>query len=301
MRFSPRRKPRARVRRTTTDIPKNEYFSYHSNRLSNEAAARNSPFGKNRSGNAKGLPSMLPTLIMLLLLIFVGYQLTLSSDPKVVPLSVHSDSSLLRDPQIYREAAQRILRSTLVDHTKLTIDSNGFEVEMKKQFSELDSVALTLPLIGRRPLVQLAARTPALILMSQQGGYILDISGEAMIKAEDARGADGLKLTIVTDESNLPLDLGKGILTSQEITFIQIVLAQLNASKLQVESTYLPAIVNELRVKIKGQPYFIKFDMQNDPRTSVGTFLAAKQKFESDSKIPAEYVDARLEDRVFLK
>lgn len=301
MRLSLRRRSRGRNRRSTSELPKNEYFSYHSSRLNNETAVRRSAIGKTGKGKSHLLRDIPTMLAVIAIIISVGYSLTLSTNPKIISLSARSDTNLLRSEAVYWQAARQILENSLADRTKITIDSNGFEAAMKQKFPELDNVAITLPLLGRRPVVQLAARTPGLVLITGQGDFVIDTTGLAMIKAPEAHGLDSLGLASVADDSNVAIKLGKGVLTHQDVTFIQVLVAQLKAAKQPLESLSLPPLVNEFRIKLKNQPYYVKFDMQNDPRTSAGAFLAAKQKFEADNNIPSQYVDARLEDRVFLK
>ncbi len=226
---------------------------------------------------------------------------TVDPNPKILTLSGRSDSNLLRSPESYQEVAKRLLSASLLNYSKITLDSSGFERSMKEAFPELSAATIRLPLLGRRPTVELLAEKPVLTLATPQGVHLMDKNGKVLIKASDAVGVDALGLPMVVDESNLTLTLGKGLLTKQEATFITSLIAQLQAGKLGLQSVTLPAIANELRIKPADQPFIMKFDMQNDPRRSAGAYFALKAKLDADHITPAEYIDLRLDERAFYK
>lgn len=301
MRIRPRQRRQARARQPASDASrKSEYYSYHSNRLSSEASERHGVSGKGTHWYSRWryIPSYLATIAII---ISIGYVLTLSTNPKINTLSGRSYLGLLRTQDSYQKAAEKILGSSILNRSKLTIDGGGFERAMKEQFPELAQAKVTLPLIGRRPIVQLIARKPALTLVTERGVYLIDNTGVAIIKAGDVANLASLELPSVVDESNLEIVLGKGMITSQEVTFILITVYQIQAAKQPIGSLSLPPIINEFHIKLKDQSYVVKFDMQNDPRTSAGAFLSFKKQLDTDNITPSEYVDARLEDRIYYK
>lgn len=235
------------------------------------------------------------------IILSIGYLLTLTTTPRIIAANPSGTSSLLRSNAVYKGAAENILSASLLNRLKFTIDTTGFEQAMKRQFPELSQASITLPLIGRQPVVELAASRPVALIKSDGKTYALDASGKAIIDATDLSNLDGRQLPMVTDQSNVPVTLGKGVLTADEITFISVLNTQLVGQKLSVDSYMLPPVANELQLRLKGQPYYVRFDMENDPKQSAGTLAALKANLDASNTVPTEYIDLRIPERAYYR
>lgn len=306
MKFLKSRQSLAHKRKPRLDreqFSKNGVFSYHTSKRSDVEPIRTSRSIQNES-NSSGrpwwhhIPSIVATLVII---ISFGYLLSLSTNPKIVPIkSINSD--LLRSTQTYQQAARHILNGSLLNRSKITIDSNSFDQLMKQQFPELAEVSLILPISGRRPIVELAALQPSLILASPHGGnYLVADSGKVLMPASAAKAVANFRIPTVLDQSNLPITIGKGALTSTDVAFITTVILQLEAKQLTPSSVTLPPVPSELHVNLATQPYFIKFNLLGDPRVQAGDFLAVKQMLDNAHAVPKEYIDVRVESRVYYK
>ena len=244
----------------------------------------------------------MPSYIALFaVLVSAGYILSLNNNPKVVLLSDKQGQYLLRDISVYQKASKAIMSRSILSRSKFTIDTNALAEEMKKQFPELDEVAITIPLAGRRPIFELSSSRPALILVTQDNSLVIDQNGRAVVSTADLPKKSNLSIPLVTDQSGLKSGVGKIAMPSGTVNFIQMVTDQLKAKKLTVKNIELPAVANELRVRLDGQPYYIKFNLEGRAREQVGAYLSAKQKFETDHSVPSEYVDVRVDERVYYK
>jgi hypothetical protein len=234
----------------------------------------------------------------------IGYVLSLSSSPKVVIRNTASDpgSVFLRERAVYEEASQQVLESSLLNKSKVTIDTAGFDRKMREQFPELSVASVTLPLMGRRPIVELVVVKPAMILsVKNDQTYILDEDGRAIMPVNEAKGIGSLQLPVVADESGDSFKTGEGVLTKQAVTFITTFVNQLDAKKVKVSTITLPPLASEVQFKVDGQQYYIKASLMTDARQAAGSYLAMKAKLESDKITPAEYVDVRVDEKVFYK
>lgn len=257
--------------------------------------------GKNQSKKAHWhkLPSY---LILATILVSLGYSFSLDTNPKIVTIEARSDSSLLRSKLDYQNRARSLLESSFLNRSKITINTAAFNSAMKLYFPELSDVAVTLPLAGRRPIVEIAAKQPQIILSSPEGSdFIIDSDGRAVMKASSAVGLDSLHLPVVKDKNNTKIELGKRIITRDDVTFITTVVKQLKAKNLTEKSISLPSIPSEMHLQVNNTNYFIKFNLQGDASLQIGAFLAAKKKFDIENIIPSEYVDVRVEERVYYK
>jgi hypothetical protein len=244
-------------------------------------------------------------LIILLLAVVASAVnvLSLSPDVKVLPLATNSNLSILRPTAVYEAAANRQLKSSIWNRNKLTVNTAGLSRQLRGQFSELSSVSVTLPLLAHRPLVYIQPAQPALILATQQNGaFIIDVSGKALLKGPNPAGFNEPGLPVVNDQSGLSLALNKQALPAADVRFIQTVVAQLAAKQFIVSGMTLPPAASELDVQLNGRPYFVKFNLQsNNPRGEAGTFLATIAQLSRQNIVPGHYVDVRVDGRAYYQ
>lgn len=276
-------------------------FSYYSSRYENGSGEKRKDTTKHSKivNVLRHVPIFIASGAIVL---SIGYLLTLNINPKVVPLSSGSTSKLLRGSAEYTKYAHELLAASLLNRTKITIDANGFEAAMKKHFPELSDVVVILPIMGRRPIVQLQAATPALILQVTNGeSYLIDVNGRAIMLSSSLNDVKSLELSTVLDQSGLSVEIGKGILTTSDVSFMATVISQLKVKNIYIESMTLPTIASELHVRVTGQAYYIKFDLHGNARLQLGAYLALKQKLDNDHITPREYIDVRVEEKVYYK
>ena len=238
---------------------------------------------------------LVPTLIALsAILLSVAYSTTLSTVPGIVFVG---DATVYRTATEYKSGVGKILGSSFGNKSKLTINTTAVQSEIMKSFPELDVVTVGLPIIGRRPTVTLHVRSPALILTTKTNAFVLDSSGKAVAESNQLISSVTAKLLTAQDQSGLELRVGGQALTSDTMTFISNIAAQLAAKKIVVTGFTLPGGGNEIDVRIKDTAYYIKTDSSGDSRIQIGDFLAARDSGTN----PAEYVDVRVEEKVFYK
>ncbi len=298
-----RRRPGSRSRSVLSDSNvQNDYFSFHSGRLSSEARrSRKQTINRGPKKLASFIRRLPGRLILIILLLAFMYCGRITNSPIIVDKTVLGSINLLRDNADYIAAAKKYINSSLLNNNKITFDINGFANSMKEQFPELDRADVSFSLLSSRPTIDLSAHRITLALVSQQGVYLLNNNGIAIAKGEDIPGYEKLKIPKVNDESSLPITLGKGVLTSQEISYITVLATQIDHTKPMIDTISLPPVVNQLNLKLKQSSFIVKFDMQNDPRTAAGAFLALKQRLDADHITPSLYMDMRLEGRAFYK
>lgn len=225
---------------------------------------------------------------------------TTTLQPKAV-LRTEKNSVTLRDESAYREYIEKTLSSSVLNKSKLTFDVKKFEKEMVLEFPELSSVSVSIPLISHKPIISIYAQQPSLLMGSEKGVFILNKNGQAIVKASAQQPVEGLTIPLVRDEANIPIELGKGALTSQDVAFITTIVSQFENKKIGIDSLTLPPLASELRVKLTGEKYYIKFSLLTNPRVVSGQYFAARKKFIADNITPSEYVDSRVEEKIFFK
>ncbi len=250
-----------------------------------------------RPHHMRRLPTILAIIAILLSFLF---SLTLSRSPSITTAD-KSQQSPYRNVQEYVDASKQILGQKLSYRSKLTVNTLEVEQALLERFPELDAAVLRLPVLGRRPNLVIAISQPAMLLAAHSKSYIIDSNGIAVSEASGIPIEVRQRLTVIKDESGLEISLGKQVVTSDTIAFISNVTAQLKAQNLEVSQLTLPRSANQLDIRLKGLNYYIKTDATGDARQQVGSFLAVKDHLSKQGITLAEYVDVRVEEKVFYK
>lgn len=295
---------RKQARQQSSEPPKkygsySYYDSYRANNNDSGITQRNAPPKRTLLGKLKHVPSYLAIILIISSLM---YLLWLDTNPKI-NLNVEPNSaSLLQNNSVYQEAAQKILKNSIFNRSKLTINTNKIAADLEKQFPELSEVIINIPIAGHRLVFEIEPAKHALILESKtSNAYVIDEKGRAVVKAVDVVDIDKLDIPLVIDESNMTIEKGRSVLTKDEVKFIFDLYKQMKIAKKSIKTIKLPQIANEVHVSFTDKPYFVKFNIYSDLRTQVGAMLASEGKFSKDGQIPKSYIDVRVPGKVFYK
>jgi len=244
------------------------------------------------------IPSLIVGLVLLLCMVYVS---TLTGNPRLQMVGNPQASGLVAGVAAYETDVQAVFSESLLNRSKLLINTDELAKKLQDKFPELGEVAVVLPLIGRRPIVQIRPAEPALTLGTLQGALVIDEHGRTIAKARDVESSILDKLPTLQDESGLSLERGNYALPEETVTFVKSIAGQLDSKRLKVGSMLLPVTANELHVRLQGKPYFVKFNVRGQGRTQVGTFIATKEKLEAGKITPREYIDVRVPGKAFYK
>lgn len=274
-------------------------FSYHANRSNSEIAV-----GRNIATRSRKQFRwfLLPTYVAIAAIcLSVLYLLSLETNPRLNVLGSEEDKLILQASPVYQKAAQDELNGSILNRSKLTLNTKTIAQKLQDRFPELSEVSITIPIGARRPIVEIQPAQPAMIILSHSGSFVIDANGKALVESNRAEKLKTLNLPIVTDESGLDIKPGTFVLPTDSGNFIDQTLSQLEAKGLAVETVTLPKTANELHVRLKGKGYYVKFNISGDARLQVGALVAVKERLEAEGKNPAEYIDVRVEEKVFYK
>lgn len=291
--------------RTPQAASRGPVFSYYANR-SVRSGASVRQVQEPPANDQQRLPriawrSYVPTVIVVILAVtLLGATLQLSDAAKVVTVGPSESHVFLRDKRIYEAAAHEAF-DNVFNRNKLTVNTGKITADLQQRFPELAVVSISLPFMGTHPVVYIQPATPQLILASKNGMYILDSNGRALLSANQATQLESLKIPVVQDESSLILEAGKIVLPRATVAFITEVVGQLQAKKIEIASLTLPPGANELHVRPAGVGYYVKYNVHGKAREEAGAYLAVKARLESERKAPKEYIDVRVENKVYYK
>lgn len=311
MKFLQKRRPSeelGRRRPIPVEQGQSRVFSYYANRSVNDMNVGRSvqqeavPMRHPRGWRA--LKHRVPLLLSgIIIVVTIVSQLGLSAHPKVIVLSGDGGELFLHDTAVYQQAATKLFAKSLGNRNKLTVDAAGISESLKTQFPELSDVSVTLPILGSQPVVYVQPFDPSFILTAGSGRFVLDSTGRALADANSLSQLASAHLPSITDQSGLQPRVGSAALPSSNISFIQTVLAQLNAKHFNVQRIVLPPAASEVDMYIGGKQYFVKFNLQDQQGAlqQAGAFMAVAHHLESKGEMPSQYIDVRIDGRAYYK
>lgn len=233
--------------------------------------------------------------IILIIILISGliYSLIITPDPviKANDLTFHSLSD-------YKSAAAAQL-GHINNRNKITFDEAGLSAALKKQFPEINSVQIELPLFSEQPVIFLSTNQPTFFLDSQGTRYVVDSFGRAVAKSANLPAVKNLP--IINDASGFTISTGRQVLSSSGVTFINTLIGECRHAGIQISALTLPAVPQELDLKAKNQGYFVKFFLGGDALTQAGQYFATRHHFNESGHQPAQYLDVRVPGKVFYK
>lgn len=231
---------------------------------------------------------------------FIGSLLALSF---IYSLYLKPNASLTVNGTKYRTSAeyQQITDQVLSENplilSKATIRIAKLEEKIKKEIPEASSVKISVPILGNRPDVEITTDSAmAIFSNSNASQYILSSKGRVLLPAEES--VESVKqLPKIINNTGVEIGQGEQFLNPSEAKALQMLIFQTGSGV----SFEVPVQLQEvyLRDPAKGN-FYVKFLL--DPENinqQYGAYLAVFQKLAGNN--PAEYIDARLADKVFVK
>lgn len=196
----------------------------------------------------------------------------------------------------YTKAADTMLRSSVLNRGKLTLNTNGIARNLQKQFPELTSVVVTVPLVGNHPVIYVSPSKPSFTLQTASGFYSMDAKGYILAKLS----APIHGFTLLKEGSNRPIRPGSQYLASSTVAFSSTVLYELRQGGIAVSYLDLPTTAPyELDAYIQAKPYYIKFNLEGDALEESGAAVATLQQLGANT--PGHYLDVRVAERAYYK
>lgn len=294
--------------RAINNLPANmAVFSYHAQRASADIPRERQMDGKTVTPVRRAIPKSAwrqPKILIGLSVVLAAfiYLLSLSQTPRIVIVGDTSSKIFAHDLNRYQQTARALFHSSIVNANKVTVNTDAIIRGLQNAFPEIHTVTITLPVVGRQPIVYIQTATPQLILATQHNGqFVLDSNGKALIPVTNrvALPTGQQALPVVQDNSGLSISVGQTILPKQEVNAITEINNQLRVKQLTVVNWSLPAQASELDVKLSNLPYIVRFNLQSDAREEAGIFLATKTYLDGRHITPSQYVDVRLSGRAY--
>lgn len=239
-------------------------------------------------------------LCAVLVVLLIG--LYLSSNAKVIIVQPNGYNYMPHSFNQYQKIADNALNSSIYNHFKITISSADVDQQIEQAFPEINDVVITIPVVGSQPTVYIQLTKPALIYSTTRGNYVLDDNGIVIAGVASFKPKDLTDLPVVDSSLNGQLKNGQLVLSALNVNFIQTISLGLKAKNIAINKMVLISGAEELDVYPANQQYFIKFNIhQTDALEQLGTYLATIANLNKQNITPKDYIDVRVEGRVYYK
>lgn len=295
--------------RSEKTLPRSKNYSYYESRSTNDGKERvRSDDTKkiNRPNPTNSRPwylKIINVLIILLVILFIVDDLILSSQPKLIIAGDTNTTKLFSVSQTkYQTAANLLFAQSILSRSKITINTSSMALKLEEEFPELSDVSISLPLIGHQPIITVVPAQPALIVTpkSQTGSFLVATNGRVL-----ATSIAWPKNTLpkVIDETGISYAVGRTTMSPLDIGFIELVWSQFMAKGVTITSMTLPAQTRELDVYVAGEPYFVKFNLEDntDADQQIGTYFATRQYLTENQITPSQYINVMVVGRVYYQ
>ena len=268
-------------------------YSYYDMRKKHEESS-----GSNRSNKKRRIALntsyVTKWLVVAAVLSIAGSLIYASGSPI---LRIDDNEIAISDEVIYLETARSFIKKNIFSRTKITFDYLDFASKMVEKYPEIASVQTSFALIGNRPVVRLTFHKPAILVTSLGRTWIVDDRGVAIAKYQENMA----KLPKLNDEIGVAVDEGDTVVSSLDVMFITQLQKVAIREGLIIDKYTTPIIPKQLDVRVVGEGYYTKFNLNDDPAAQIGTWIAARDNLKKIGAIPIEYLDIRAAEKVYWK
>lgn len=307
--FSRKKQPKPLVpgRDRSSGGPQRPVYSYYAGRPA-APTSRTSSSGQSNARTSTNAPvkrrmprltaqTVVIVICSVLVLISLGNIVTVVPNSTVI-VSADQDGHELSDTALesYAAAANELLKKSPLNRFKLTVDTSGIATSLRAEFPELESVVVTLPILGNRPVVYVASTTPVFALETPAGYYSLDKNGYVLAKLPTKDDS----LIHLKDTSNRTPNPGDQYLASSITTFAYTMHYELTQAEITVNYLDLPVSAPyELVVHLTGEGYYIRTNLRADALQQSGAAIATLEYLSTGK--PRQYLDVRTPERAYYR
>ncbi len=217
--------------------------------------------------------------------------------------TVSADSAVYHNQAYYSQGVSKLFGSWQ-NRTKITLNQAALKNKIEAQYPEVKEVKISTPIYSRQAKIELKIAQPTFTLSGAPGTfgadsrYLIAANGKVVGLLAESPGIKDLPN--LTDQVGIPIKRGELVLGQSTADFILTIIAQAKQKNIPVDSFVLAKNSQEIDLRTKDKKYFVKFNLSADPATQIGQYLAAREQLAKTGD-PAEYLDVRVDGRIFYK
>jgi hypothetical protein len=169
------------------------------------------------------------------------------------------------------------------------------------RFPEIASLKVSFDLIGRKPVLQLQIQKPAYLYQTGSSIWVIDNRGIALGLSGDLKDSYAASLRTVVDEGFSNGEIGKALMSSQQINFLSTVIGLLEKQQVVINNIYMPQNPKQIDLVVAGNGWRYKLSTVEQATAQAGALIAARATLAANGYVPSEYVDLRSGEKVYWK
>lgn len=235
-----------------------------------------------------------PIIIGIVLLI-LGYSVIASSLFRIKNIQVAGNQTL--SETTIRDQVTAIIGDSPISQNILFVSANNIESQLKKNNYQVSGVKIER-LYFNTLKITITEQKPSILWRSGNNLSIITENGRGFIGEPN----DELKknLPTVEDLSNLPVKEGDKVVSQDFVKFVNEVNTILPQNGISISNTQIEETTTEITV-ITKEGYKIRFDTTRPFTEQMSDLKAVLDSLKTQGKKPTQYIDLRVNGKVFYK
>ncbi len=190
--------------------------------------------------------------------------------------------------------AEKLISASWKQRNLLSFDDADFVLKLQQADPLLRSVGVRRQWF-HAIAVTAVLKQPSLGWSTGNQKYLLDRDGSAI-----GLLASGTTLPVVTDGSNLPVQIGQQVASPRFVAFCMQLVPALSASGMGVTGLSVKDTTLDLSVSV-NKGYRLVFDTGRDVGEELADLKSVQALLAAQKKTPAEYIDLRIAGKAYYK
>lgn len=222
----------------------------------------------------------------------------------VIKIQNFNETTPYKSNKQYKDKITDIFNKNMLNKNKISFNSTKFETQIKNEFPEVESVVAVIPLAGRGLQVGLTLTEPLARLQTNGNKQtFLGQNGKSIEYINDSDKLNEFNLPILSIP-NISFNVGDQLLTNEEVKLIDLLTKEFDGSdsyRYSLKSIEFNIKSREIMIRFNGVNFYAKLTVERQIREQVGSLVATIKNLSEQGNLPKEYIDVRVEDRVFVK
>jgi len=211
---------------------------------------------------------------------------------KINKITVEGKTTLPAE-EIIKQVNQAIY-ANITGNNLILLNTSQIEDQLVNQNYQLFSAKVSKVFPGQLK-VSVKEKQPSIIWKSGEVAYLLSEDGRAI-----AASGDDHNLPVIYDSANLPVKLGEKIVPTSFISFVLDMIKGLQDRGISPVLMEVPDTTSELYIKT-NKNYLLKLDTTRSVASCLSDLDSVLKTLAKQGKKPNEYIDLRIEGKVFLR
>jgi hypothetical protein len=216
---------------------------------------------------------------------------------------IHVKGTQQTDRSIFSSAIRSVMdeRVALFFHrqNRFLFDEELFLKKLNEQFTFRD---IQLKKSGQQIEIMVVERTSQLIWLTNSSPFVVDLDGVAIraLTTDEFERLKGIGMPLFVDRNAVEVQIGRSVLTSEEIEAVFRFHEHLNTQRIAFTQTEFDRLSGKWIGVLTTQKYRILFDASGDIDAQAGRLeVILKEKVSDPAKL--EYIDLRFGDHIYFK